>query len=560
MTSLKNGLYCVVVVMFIWHATLGQTASQKQENQAARQESNLMLNQPSIKTSTLDGPVDPHEYIVGPGDIFTTNLIVNPPMNLQIPVTPEGSIIIPTVGEIQVAGITLDSVKRKALQVIRKKYFMGDVVFTLTTPRVFNVTVKGFVANEGIMAVQATEHVDVVIALANDPENQNLRTMLKEFKPKEDIDARLMNNRKGSHRRIQLNHKDGTTSIADLEKFYALRRSELNPLLRDGDVIVVPKTEITRDFVGVYGAVNGEGVYEFVNGDSLSTILKIARGLTAIADSTQIEVFRVSDSGSEMQTFTLDLCKIIRGIQNDFVLQRGDRVVVREKPEVRRDDKVYIDGEVRNVGYFPITKDSTKLSDVIRQAGGFTEYVSLATSQLHRRSVSEYEIKSERLESARGGVTPEDSSYFYMETNIRLNRELVVTDFVGLFEKNDKSKDVFLRNGDYISIASRKKTVYVFGQVVNPGHILFVPGSNDEYYISKAGGFTEYARKHEVRIIKANTKQWLDPSETTIEDGDYVWVPKEPYRPFSYYMDVYSKVFGIVGTVVSLFVLVIRKP
>jgi polysaccharide biosynthesis/export protein len=537
---------------------LGQT-SQKPENQTARQESNLILNQQPLKMSTLDGMVDPHEYIVGPGDIFSTNLIVTPPMNLQIPVTPEGTVIIPTVGEVSIAGMTLDSAKRKVMQVIRRKYFMGDLIFTLTSPRVFNVTVKGFVANEGILAVQATERVDVVVALANDPLDRNLRTMLKEIKPTEGIDNRLMVNRRGSRRRIQLHHRDGTTSNVDLEKFYASRRTQYNPLLRDGDIIVVPKTEILRDFVGVYGAVNGEGVYEFVEGDSVASMVQIARGLTAIADSTQVEVFRVSPSGNKMGATKVDLAEIVRGTQSDFALKRGDRIVVRERPELRRDDKVYIDGEVVNTGYYPITKDSTKLSDIIRQAGGFTDYVSLATSQLHRNSVNEFEIKSERLESARGGVSPDDSTYFYMETNIRLNRELVVTDFVSLFENNDKSKDVLLRNGDYISIASRKKTVYVFGQVVNPGHVLFAEGFDYRYYINKSGGFTDYAREHDVRIIKASTKQWLAPDETTIDDGDYVWVPKEPYRTFSYYIDVYSKVFGILGAVATLYLLVVTK-
>jgi len=555
---LKNAFYSCVLVWFASQSMPGQT-TQKPPNQTARAESNVMLNQQTIKTATLDGPVDPLEYIVGPGDVFSSNLIVNPPMNLQIPVTPEGTVIIPTVGEIPVAGLTLDVVKKKVLQAIRRKYMVGEHVFTLTAPRMFNVTVKGFVANEGILAVQATERVDVIIALANDPTDRNLRTMLKQIKPEEGIDQRLIADKKGSLRRIPLHHKDGTTSVADLEKFYALRRSEFNPLLRDGDIVVVPKTEVTRDFVGVYGAVNGEGVYEFVQGDSVATMLKIARGLTSIADSSQVEVFRVSASGNAMGSFIIDLSQVVRGTQTDFALQRGDRIVVREHPELRRDDKVYIDGEVKNTGYYPITKDSTKLSDLIRQAGGLTEYVSLATSQLHRRSVSEMEIKSERLESARGGVTPEDSSYFYMETNIRLNRELVVTDFVGLFEKKDMSKDVFLRNGDYISIASRKKTVYVFGQVVNPGHVLFAKGFDYTHYISKSGGYTEYARRNDVRVIKANTKQWLAPEETTIEDGDYVWVPKEPYRPFSYYIDVYSKVFGIVGTVVSLFVLILQS-
>jgi protein involved in polysaccharide export with SLBB domain len=347
-------------------------------------------------------------------------------------------------------------------------------------------------------------------------------------------------------------------STADLEKFYALRRSQFNPLLRDGDIVVVPKREMSRDFVGVYGAVNSEGVYEFVEGDSVATMVMIARGLSSLADSSQVEVFRVSPGAGQMEVSKLDLRQVLRGNAPDFALQRGDRIVVREIPETMRDDKVFVDGEVKVPGYYPITKDSTRLTEVIRQAGGLTDFASLPNSQLHRRSVSEFEIKSERLESARGGVTPEDSAYFYMETNIRLNRELVVTDFAALMEKHDKSQDVYLRNGDYISIASRKKTVYVFGQVVNPGHVLFSPGADFAYYVSRSGGFTEYARQGDVRIIKAYTKQWLAPNETTIEEGDYVWVPKEPYRTFFYYLDAYSKVFGILGTVATLYVLVTK--
>jgi hypothetical protein len=76
--------------------------------------------------------------------------------------------------------------------------------------------------------------------------------------------------------------------------------------------------------------------------------------------------------------------------------------------------------------------------------------------------------------------------------------------------------------------------------------------------VSLAGGFTEYARSSDTRIIKANTKQWLKPDETTIEEGDYVWIPKEPYRPFAYYMQVYGQLFGIIGTLVTVVVLVVQ--
>jgi hypothetical protein len=171
--------------------------------------------------------------------------------------------------------------------------------------------------------------------------------------------------------------------------------------------------------------------------------------------------------------------------------------------------------------------------------------------------VNWYEIAIERLESGRGGITPDDSAYYYLETDIRINRELVVTDFGEILEKKNTAKDVLLRDGDEIHIAPKKKTVYVFGQVINPGHLLFVPGKDINYYIAASGGVTDDARS-DVKVIKAATRQWLDPDKTVIEEGDYVWVPKEPYRPFNYYLTVYSQVFGIVATVVSLVILVAR--
>jgi protein involved in polysaccharide export with SLBB domain len=95
-------------------------------------------------------------------------------------------------------------------------------------------------------------------------------------------------------------------------------------------------------------------------------------------------------------------------------------------------------------------------------------------------------------------------------------------------------------------------------QVAQPGHVPFLDDQNYKYYVNKAGGFTEDAIKGDLRIIKAGSKQWLAPGETTIEDGDYIWVPRKPYRPFTYYLTVYSQVFGIVATAMSLVLLATR--
>jgi hypothetical protein len=97
----------------------------------------------SQTTPGLEGPINPAEYIIGPFDVLDVNVWGMAPIRFLIPVTPEGTLIIPTVGEIAVAGDTLVAVKKKIQQAMRKKYTVGDIGVTLSSMRTFKVTVPG---------------------------------------------------------------------------------------------------------------------------------------------------------------------------------------------------------------------------------------------------------------------------------------------------------------------------------------------------------------------------------------------------------------------------------
>lgn len=525
-----------LLICWLSFSAFGQQSRKQDDDQRSAIPSRPQQAMAVPVSVVMDGPVDAKEYIVGPGDIFAVSIWSAVPLNFQVAVTPEGTVVIPTVNEIVVSGVTLEEAKKRVLAEIRKKYLSGNASFTLYSPRTLVVTLKGAVKQEGKQFVQATQRVDVVVNYRLD-ERDRVDTLI-------------------AQRNIIVEHKDGSRQVADIEKYYATRDRAYNPLLQDGDVIIVPQRTIKRNFIAVYGAVNREGSYEYAEGDSLLGMLAIARGLSKIADSSKVMITRYDDN-SRPQHITADLRAIRAGSSTDLPLRRGDRIIVYEEYIYQRAASVTVSGEVRYPGTYPITKDSTTLSSILLLAGGTTPQASLKNSQLYRRSVNAAAIAIERLESGRGGITPDDSAYYYLETDIRINRELVVTDFPELLEKKNSAKDVFLRDGDEVHIASRQKTVYVFGQVVNPGHVLYASGKGVEYYIGASGGVTNDAR-NDIKVIKAATRQWLDPDDTVIEEGDYVWVPKEPYRPVSYYLTVYSQVFGIVATVVSLIILVAR--
>ncbi len=555
MTSMKTRSFLAgALLLCITAASFSQT-NEKNDKQGAMNSSSLqslVQTQPPGRTFILDGPVNAREYIVGPGDMFSVSVWSSIPLALTTAVTPEGTVIIPTVGEFFIAGATLEDAKKTVVSEIRKKYMQQQVTFTLSSPRSFTVTVKGNVMTEGKYIVQATDRADAAIFLANTMPS-DAKSEMAEYQHKMEREKVM---REASQRRVEIIHTNGTRGLVDLERYYAFQNSSYNRYLQDGDLIIVPKKDIDKNYFSIAGAVNKEGVYEFCAGDRLMTAIMIARGLSPMVDSGNVIVMRSNANGSKGGVYHCSL----EGLTNEggMDLQRGDQIMVHEKLELRRNNRVFVEGEVNAPGTYPITKDSTLLSEIIAQARGFTLSASLKTSRLYRRTVNEKDIQDERLESARGGYTPDDSSYYFLETNIRINREQVPVDFEALFAKNNSAQDVYLKNGDNVSIGSRVKTIYIFGQVVKPGHYGFISDKNVTTYIAEAGGYTSEAREGDLRIIKANTRQWLKPSETSVEEGDYIWVPKEPYHPSGYYLQLGSQVFSILGAVGTLVLLVFQ--
>ena len=489
----------------------------------------------------LESTINPEKYFVGPSDLIAVNIWMSPPINFTLTVSPEGTLIIPTIGEVQIADLTLAKAKEKILSEARKKYLTADITATLVKPRPIIVTVAGSVLKPGLYTLNAVDRVHRAIEEANKPSQA----------PPE-----------MSMRNIVLKHKDGSIDRVDLVKFLATKDDRWNPYLREGDIVIAPRKNQLKNVIGIYGEVNSPGRYEFVEGDSLHDIFQIGMGFTRLALMDSVEFSRLNIDGTILHSEIIDVTKILDGTQPDFKLESGDRIVVKAKKELREDYRVYISGEVLNPGTYPITKNRTKLSEVINQAGGFTEFASLKSAELNRRSVQPSEVEIERLLSSRGGVSKEDSLDYYLETELRLRKEIVNVDFEKLFLKNDSLQDVILQSEDYIFVPSVKKTIYVFGQVISPGHIPFVDGRNADYYVKKAGGFTDRAREADLKIIKSKTKQWLDPGETTIEDGDYVWIPKDPERPFSYYMTIASQAATVLSVIIGIAVVVVQvtKP
>src|SRR5262249_4384825 len=150
-------------------------------------------------------------------------------------------------------------------------YLSPNITVTLIKPRPVIVSVVGSVLNPGLITVSAVDRANSAIDEANKLTRYQDPDVLKTV-----IDAMSMRN-------IVVKHRDGSQDRADLQKFFATREDKLNPYLREGDIVIVPKKDPFKNAFAVYGQTNSNGRFEYVEGDSLLDAVKLANGLSTRA-------------------------------------------------------------------------------------------------------------------------------------------------------------------------------------------------------------------------------------------------------------------------------------
>jgi protein involved in polysaccharide export with SLBB domain len=70
----------------------------------------------------------------------------------------------------------------------------------------------------------------------------------------------------------------------------------------------------------------------------------------------------------------------------------------------------------------------------------------------------------------------------------------------------------------------------VTGRVGRVGGILYKPGADLKYYITKAGGYTWDADSRRIKVIKASGEAINDEDVVSFEPGDRIWVPRKRDR------------------------------
>ena len=411
----------------------------------------------------------------------------------------------------------------------------------IPSSKAISVTIGGSFFATGTFSASPVERVDQFLT----------RIFLKGAKSTPELNS-------FSKRNITLKRANGETIIVDLMKFQLTGDFKFNPYLRNEDVLIIPPFNLTFNFVSISGAINVPQTILYVDGDRLSDAILFAQGINPASENvTKASINRLSEDGNTEAETTVT-------ISDNPLLKRGDRITILSDDLLRKDYKVYVDGEVFHTGYVPITRNTTTLRSVLLKIGGIKPSADLNRAELIRgpnafHSTLFTEDLEKMLMLRMSKISYDDSAAFAVDNKLRFYRSNGIIDFNKVMDENSVDGNFIVKNGDYIFIPEMVELVYVFGQVNSPGFVKYQKGEHIGYYLQKAGGIGITA-KSEIYLIKGKTRAWKRISKDDkidIEPSDYIWVPKKPVRYFSYYLQqigTFTSILGSVATLILLFI------
>ncbi len=408
------------------------------------------------------GPVDP-DYRLGPGDELL--LIVTGDVELAYPlaVTREGYVVIPQVGQIAVANLTLGQLRTLLFQRLGRVYSgvrnspnaTTRFDITVTRIRVNQVFVTGDVVRPGAYAVSAIGTVLNALYQAGGPTER------------------------GSFRAVRVMRGGQLVATVDLYD-YLLGGGTGDPVrLESGDAIFVPPH---GPRVTIEGRVLRPAIYELKEGQGLRELVQMAGGLLADAATDRVNIERILPpaqrvaGGRDRTAVDVELAPALAPGGANVPLGADDRVRVSAVTQPVR-NRVIVRGNVWQPGSFGITP-GMRLSQVIAAAGGLRTDTYLDRAHIVR-------------------LTPDST------------RRLIAVDLRRAMAGNGAGPavDPELQEFDEITVFSRTefrpgRRISIYGAIQRPGDYAFRDSTTLRDAILLAGGLRDEAYLLEAEISR----------------------------------------------------------
>ena len=448
---------------------------------------------------TLSGPVPP-DYRIGPGDHLVLIVTGDIEFAHSLQVTREGFLVIPQVGEVHVANLTLDELRELLYTRLGKVY--SGIRHGPTATTHFDISI----ASVGVNQVY-------VIGEVNQPgayQISALGTVLTAL-----YAAGGLTNR-ANLRDVEVRRTDKTKVTTDLYGYLLHGDKEQDIRLETGDVVFVP-LHGTR--AQVTGAVVRPAIYELKPGETLVDLVRDAGGFRPDASLRRLAIHRVLPVSAQgpgpfpRTVIDVTLPKLApddpppaasgAGAFNGVLvpalaLADGDSTVVDSLPPLEGTLYVTIAGMIMKPGRYP-WREGLTLRDLVLLGRG-----PKVGAYLHEAEVA-------RL--------PEDRSHGQLAQTVR-----VPLDSTYLFERDSAghyigakglafpapgAPEVPLEPYDNVLILRQpnfelQRTVYIAGEVRFPGtYALSSKNERLSDLVARAGGLTAAAYPEGIRFMRA---------------------------------------------------------
>ncbi len=314
---------------------------------------NVFRSNTSEFEPNLSGPVDAN-YRIGPGDQLVLILTGDVERTSTLDVTREGFVLIPQVGQVSVANLTLQELQNVLYTRLARAYSGvkrdgGTTQFTVTPSKLRSnqIFVNGDVERPGSYRISSAGTALTALYAAGGPS---------------DI---------GSLRKISIRRAGKTVATLDVYDYLLRGDASGDVRLENGDVVFVP---VHGAYVRIAGEVNRPATYELKDGETLADLVNAAGGFSATAGRQRLQVERITPpaqrSGAGRARVLLEVTadQLAAGNVPALRVEAGD--IVRVEPvDLRVRDKVSVKGNVWLPGTQGFSQGMT-LSTALRRAGG----------------------------------------------------------------------------------------------------------------------------------------------------------------------------------------------
>lgn len=321
--------------------------------------------------------------------------------------------------------------------------------------------------------------------------------------------------------------------------------------LRKDDVLFIPsKLDMQGEqTVKIGGEVNYPGTYLYADNTSLEDIVLQAGGLTDAASMVKVDIYRrivdvkaKEEASSLIETFSFGLKDgfVVDG-EPGFILKPFDEVVVRKSPTYTEQQNVSVEGAVNFTGEYAMSSKNFHLSDLVKAAGGLSAVAYSKGARLERRMTEEERLQRENtLRTSQIALYEEsmnsEKNFDFNRADTLLNMKLDLGNTYPVAINLDKAienpggvDDITLREGDKLVVPQYTNTVKVSGDVMYPISMNYKEGESLNYYIKRAGGYGDRARKSRVYAVYMNGSVELisHHSSKAIQPGCEIVVPSK---------------------------------